>query len=54
MPLSVANGSMGVQYLHWVINEHCLESIFIRKYSLQSGTGFEDAGDICSARISHY
>ena len=25
MPLSVANGSMGVQYLHWVINEHCLE-----------------------------
>ena len=24
-PLSVANGSMGVQYLPWVINEHCLE-----------------------------
>ena len=23
--LSVAKGSMGVQYLPWVINEHCLE-----------------------------
>ena len=25
MPLSVANGSMGVQYLPWVINEHSFE-----------------------------
>ena len=24
-PLSVANGSMGVQHILWVINEHCLE-----------------------------
>ena len=24
-PLSFANGSMGVQYIPWVINEHCLE-----------------------------
>ena len=51
MPMSVANGSMGVQYLHWVINEHCLE---FTQFSSGNGTGFEDAGDICSARISHY
>ena len=24
-PLSVANGSMGVQYIFWVMNEYCLE-----------------------------
>ena len=43
MPLSVANGSMGVQYLPWVINEHCHQE---KKYRRQSGTGFEDAGDV--------
>ena len=51
MPLSVANGSMGVQYLCWVINEHCVEFapfICIKKYGRQIQGRFyvNPAGDV--------